>query len=215
LEFKAGALVEPAPVFDYNLGQAYRQTGKYQEALWHYDRFLTYGHPTGELLDAVNAFMTEMRTHMENRALTMPPNGPAEATSQPAPSETAPGTQLSTIRAPASTANNEERSGPNWVGWGLTVVGVASIGTSGALFLSASNLDDKANTTPDARARNSLHDQAHTRRVVGAVVGGVGIAVIAAGVLDLVLSRPHKRTTNTASLDLGIVDHGIVVLGHF
>src|SRR5882724_11088677 len=59
-EFKAGALIESAPVFDYNLGQAYRQLGKYKDALWHYDRFLNYGRPTGELLDAVTGFMAEM-----------------------------------------------------------------------------------------------------------------------------------------------------------
>lgn len=35
VEYNAGALVEPAPVFDYNLGQSYRQLGKYREALWH------------------------------------------------------------------------------------------------------------------------------------------------------------------------------------
>src|SRR5690348_7410836 len=46
IEYKAGALIEPAPVFDYNLGQSYRQLGKYQEALWHYDRFLNKGQPT-------------------------------------------------------------------------------------------------------------------------------------------------------------------------
>src|ERR1041384_1339104 len=57
VEFKAGAIIEPVPVFDYNLGQAYRQLGKYQDALWHYDRFLNYGHPTGQLLDAVPGFM--------------------------------------------------------------------------------------------------------------------------------------------------------------
>jgi len=54
-EFKAGAIIEAVPVFDYNLGQAYRQLGKYEDALWHYDRFLNYGHPTGQLLDAVTA----------------------------------------------------------------------------------------------------------------------------------------------------------------
>lgn len=32
-EYKAGALIEPAPVFDYNLGQCFRQLGRYQEAI--------------------------------------------------------------------------------------------------------------------------------------------------------------------------------------
>src|ERR687889_559146 len=53
MEFKEGALIEPAPVFDYDLGQAYRKLGKYEEALWHYDRFVTNGRPTGKVLEAV------------------------------------------------------------------------------------------------------------------------------------------------------------------
>jgi tetratricopeptide (TPR) repeat protein len=36
-EYKAGALVEPAPVFDYNLGQCFRQLRRYREALWYYE----------------------------------------------------------------------------------------------------------------------------------------------------------------------------------
>lgn len=75
-EYKAGSLIEPAPVFDYNLGQAHRQLGKYHEALWHYDRFLHRGQPTGELRDAVIAFMAQMRAHLEKQAQQMPPTVP-------------------------------------------------------------------------------------------------------------------------------------------
>src|SRR5882724_9357480 len=63
-EYKAGETIEPAPVFDFNLGQAHRQLGLYREALWHYDRFVNKGEPTGRLRDAVIAFMAEMRTHL-------------------------------------------------------------------------------------------------------------------------------------------------------
>ena len=76
-EYKAGALIEPAPVFDYNLGQCYRQLGKYQEALWHYERFRTRGSPQGELLDAVNHFITQMSAELDKEK--------AEARTQPVP----------------------------------------------------------------------------------------------------------------------------------
>lgn len=76
-EYKAGALVEPAPVFDYNLGQCYRQLAKYQEALWHYERFRTRGSPQGELLDSVNHFITQMSAELDKKK--------AETRTQPAP----------------------------------------------------------------------------------------------------------------------------------
>jgi tetratricopeptide (TPR) repeat protein len=52
-EYKAGALVEPAPVFDYNFGQCFRQLGRYQEAVYYYQQFLSGGSPEGEVLGAV------------------------------------------------------------------------------------------------------------------------------------------------------------------
>src|SRR3569623_1631264 len=39
-EYKAGALIEPAAIFDYNLAQCYRQLHRYPEAIWHYQRFI-------------------------------------------------------------------------------------------------------------------------------------------------------------------------------
>ena len=46
-EYEAGALIEHAPVFEYNLGQFHRKCGDYQAALLHYDRFVTDGQPEG------------------------------------------------------------------------------------------------------------------------------------------------------------------------
>jgi hypothetical protein len=94
-EYKAGALVEPAPVFDYNLGQCFRQLGKYQEAIWHYERFLTRGNPQGELLDAVNGFIAQMKSELEKRAMTQKPTEPAPSPAAPAVSGT---TQRSLVR---------------------------------------------------------------------------------------------------------------------
>ncbi len=52
-EYRAGLLVEDAPVFQYNLAQAYRLSGNYQQALWFYERFEKRAHPTGELKQAI------------------------------------------------------------------------------------------------------------------------------------------------------------------
>src|SRR5262249_22520143 len=76
-EYKAGALVEAAPIFDYNLGQCYRQLGKYQEAIWHYERFLATGNPQGEVFDAVNGFIAQMKSELDKQAMTQKPTEPA------------------------------------------------------------------------------------------------------------------------------------------
>jgi tetratricopeptide (TPR) repeat protein len=83
-EYRAGALAEEAPVFDYNLGQCFRQLGKYQEAIWHYERFLNLGDPQGEVLDAVNDFLTQMKSELDRKAMTQKPTeaGPGPSHTQ-------------------------------------------------------------------------------------------------------------------------------------
>jgi len=76
-EYKAGALIEPAPVFDYNLGQCYRQLGRYKEAIWHYERFLKASPETPERNESVTGFIAQMRAELESRAMTAPPIEPA------------------------------------------------------------------------------------------------------------------------------------------
>lgn len=71
-EYKAGALIEAA-------------LGKAKEAVWHYERFLNRGHPEGQLLDAVNGFVAEMRAALEKEVAAPaepPPPAPSVA---PAP----------------------------------------------------------------------------------------------------------------------------------
>jgi tetratricopeptide (TPR) repeat protein len=217
VEFKAGTLVEPASVFDYNLGQAYRQLGKYKEAIWHYERFLNYGKPDGELLDAVNAFLKEMRTQLANRALTMPPTEPAPLTANG-------GTEPAAVRATPSSESRGLSSGGNerptptgtdWLGWGMAGTGLAAMAGAGALFLSSSHLIDQANGEPDTRLRNQLHDQAGTRNTVGLVVGIGGFGLATTGILKLVLHTHETQHPNSATLGIGITGNGAFVVGRF
>jgi tetratricopeptide (TPR) repeat protein len=204
VEFKAGALIEPAPVFDYNLGQAYRQLGKYQDAIWHYERFLTYGNPTGDVLTAVQGFVAEMKEHLADRAHSMPPTGLATDAEPARP-----------VAAPVVVKHDAppRDESVNWIGWTTTGAGVAGIGVGAYLFVRASSLNDRANTQPDALMRNSLHDQASTRNLAGAIVGAAGVALTATGIY-LLVARPH-HTEQTASLDVGVTSHGVMVQGRF
>lgn len=222
VEYKAGALAEPAPVFDYNLGQAYRQLGKYQDALWHYDRFLKYGQPTGELLDAVNGFMVEMRAQLANRAPAMPPTGPAasiDGSSTPAragaPSMVTPRAATERDEPLGRLDRTNAADSPYWFGWSTLGAGVVAVGASGLLFLRASNLDDQANAEPDMRERNALRDQARTRNLIGAVVGIGGAVLTATGVVMLVTHSRDRGRSGTASVDIGLSGHGVVVFGRF
>jgi tetratricopeptide (TPR) repeat protein len=225
-EFKAGALAEPCSTFDYDLGQSYRQLGLYKEALWHYQRFLDNGHPTGDALQGVQDLIAEMQAHLANAARTMPPTEPApgpDATQPEPPTRAAvkpeqPTMQRSAMQHDADTRHappdDERRGSVNWIGWTVTVGGVATLGTTGYLILRASNLDNQANMSIDNRMRSDLHDQASTRRLAGAIVGVGGIALTATGIYLLSTSR-HQDHPTTASLDVGLTGRGVVVFGRF
>jgi tetratricopeptide (TPR) repeat protein len=214
-EFKAGALIEPAPVFDYNLGQAYRQLGKYKDALWHYDRFLKYGQPAGELLDAVNRFMAEMRAQLANGVPAMSPTDAAEGPPSPSVSRPATESHQEIVRHDDPAPPIEHDTARDWFGWSITGAGVVGVGAAGFLFLRASSLNDQANSEPDARRRNDLHDQARTRNLLGAVIGIGGGGLIVTGVIKLALHSRDHAVTSTAALDIGISGHGVVVSGRF
>ena len=214
-EFKDGAIVESTPVFDYNLGQCYRQLGKYEEALWHYERFLNHGSPTGPLLAAVTDFMREMRGHLANRALTMPPTGAA------AEPDTSPGRPAATPaptpprQQPDAKPAEDRDSSINWVGWTVTGTGVVAMGAAGFLFVRASTLNDQANGDANARTRNELHNQADTRTIVGAVVGVGGAVLTATGIYMLLSHGRRHEASNATAFDVGISGRGVVVFGRF
>jgi hypothetical protein len=67
-EYQAGAAIEPAPVFDYNLGQSYRKLGRPADAVRHYERFLENGRPEGELRELVTGLLRELREDMARAA---------------------------------------------------------------------------------------------------------------------------------------------------
>jgi hypothetical protein len=108
----------------------------------------------------------------------------------------------------------EERAGSiNWLGWSVTVGGVAAIGAAGLLALRASKLDDESNMSPDTNMRNDLRDQAGTRRVMSAVAGVGGLVLTATGVY-LLVTQSHDRAARV-SVNVGVTGRGVVVFGRF
>lgn len=195
--FRAGAVIEEAAVFDFNLGQASRQLGKYEDAIWYYERFVDIGHPAGEDLATVQELIKEMRAHLADRARTMPPNDPARP------------------RSDAAKASPSGPPGTDWFGWGVTGFGIAAMGAGGAVLLSASHLSDQANMAADTKRRDQLHDQARTRSTVGAVIGIGGIAATVAGAIKLLLHAHAAEPAASAALALGVSSNGAYVVGRF
>ena len=210
-EYKAGETIEPASVFDFNLGQAQRQLGMYREALWHYDRFLHKGQPVGQLRDAVIAFMSEMRVHLENKAQSMQPIG-REPSAEPPPAvprQGAPTTSTADVTRPA-----DRDSSPDWLGWSITGAGVVAVGASGFLFYRASQLNHQGDSKPNMAERQHLYDQASARNLAGAVAGGVGAAMASVGIIRVLLHY-HPTTPQWSAIHITINSRGVFAVGSF
>lgn len=204
-QYKAGALKEDSPVFHYNLGQCFRQLGEYEDAIWHYERFLDRGRPTGEIKDAVDGFIKQMKDELAKKAMTQPPTDPAPDTRP-------------TAQPPPAAVTVIDRAEPwymDGVGWGLTGAGIIGVGGSIGLFISASGLDDDANAETQQQVRDELHERASNRRLIGAVIGIAGGAALVTGVIKLVIRPKDRERTIKTSLDVGFTGDGIVVMGTF
>jgi len=204
-KYKAGALVESAPMFNFNLGQVYRQIGDYRAAIFQYQRFLS-ANPPQEMVVSVQKLLDQMRAELDRQAMREKPTEAITGLEKPT-------TVVASSAAPSSVV---EPWYADAFGWGLSGAGAVAIGAAGYLFVSASSLTDDASNTPDQTRRHDLENQAHTRNVVGAVVVVGGIGLLAAGVIKLVVhSAPAHSRTAVKSLTIQPADRGISVAGRF
>lgn len=196
-EYKAGALRESAAVFHYNLGQSYRQLGRNKEALWHYERFLDRGKPTGEVEQVTRSFIDQMRSELEKEAIIRSPIEPAPPPTGASPP---PGHNLPSVSPP-----RERRGMPlqRKLAIGVGIAGVASAGLGVVLGLRAQSFErDAATICPmDACERsdeaNELLDRGKANAVYASIAFGVsGVALLGAGVLWITCSpADHKNIT--------------------
>lgn len=178
-QYKAGALLEDAPVFQYNLAQAYRVSGRYEDAIWHYERFLKRTSATGELRKTINGFVEQMQQELRRAATTQQPDS------------TAP--QYTVLRT--SMSNQPDHWYQDRVGWGLTSVG-GVLGVLGIYLLaSAHGLDERAFAESRDAQRTDLQASASSRRVAGYVAGGAALALLGGGVARLAL---HTNASSAA-----------------
>jgi tetratricopeptide (TPR) repeat protein len=212
-EYQAGAMIEPAMVFDYNLGQCYRQLGKYVEAIWHYERFLKHGHPNRERQVLVTGFLSQMRAELERKAMTQPPTDIQPDPSPPATRpEPAPVLQASQT---LSATGRTERWYSDGVGWGLVGTGLISGGIAGALFLNSSSLRDDANASLNENRRIELRDTAATRERIGIAIGVGGAVLIVGGLIKLAVHPSEQSRASASSWEFRASPRGLVVFGRF
>jgi tetratricopeptide (TPR) repeat protein len=217
--YRAGAAIEAAPVFDYNLGQCYRKLGRHEDAIRHYERFLRNGRPESELHDLVTGFLRQLHAELDRRP-TPPIPSPAAAAPEPA-SAAGRAVLASTPAAALSSAavGREHWSSERWysdrLGWGLVAGGVAAAGGAAYLHVRASDLQRRASADPAEDRRSELRGAAHARSIAGAAFGIASAALIAAGAIRLAIDTREPARPRTAAWSLGITGRGAAVLGRF
>lgn len=207
--YKAGALAEDLPVFHYNLGQCYRMLGRYSDAIWHYERFLERAKPTGAIKEAVDGFLRQMKDELAKKAMTQPPVEPVPAV-KPRSTESS---VTGSFRA--TTIERGEPWHADRLGWVLAGTGAIGAGAGVALLVNADGLDESSNSEQGHLSRIELRERAKDRRLIGAVVGIAGGAVLVTGIVKLALHRNDRDHAITAALDLGASRAGVTVMGRF
>lgn len=183
-EYKAGALLEDATVFQYNLAQCYRLLGNHEEALWHYERFLKRAQPQEPLRSTVLQFIEQQRAARAQAA--------EAATSSPVASATAPSPRAVTARPKARHWTDDR------LGWTLVGTGAVLSATSGVLLVLARSLEREGNAEPIESNRADLRDRAQTRRVAGYLAGGLGVISLGAGGMRLWLHGDGQSVVGAA-----------------
>lgn len=207
-EFKAGIVIEDAPIFHFNLGQSYRQLGRYEDALWHFDRFLHRANPLPpKYKDAVESLVRDMKAELERKAMTSPPTEPADGENKEiVKPETAP------VVAPPPVAPLAPWYADG-LGWGLVGAGAVGGGVSLFLLVNASSLEDDANNESSQTRQEELRDQASSRRLAGTIIGVVGAGVLVTGIVKLAITP--SRAEDARSLSFVFTSNGVAVAGRF
>ncbi len=207
-QYRAGAAIDDAPIFDFNIGQCFRFAGDYQQALTHYERFMDRGAPTGDVLTSVQNFVAELRTQLQ-RARELPPTDVAPEPTRPTPAP-APPVQ------PADAATASPSSRWRYLGWGLGAAGVLGGGVATYLAVdghSASN--DAADVSRPMSERVKLDDRAASRKNEALWIGvGSGVALVA-GVVTLLVASPSHEQKPQAAWNVGFSRNGVSLFGKF
>lgn len=211
--YVAAALVDSAPSIHYNLGQSYRLSGQYENAIRQYRLFLDRGAPGPGVRALVECHIASMTAELRRSAATAPPTGPApdddDVAVRTAPAGPAAATDATlTLDGPLPS----EPWYTDSVGLGLAGGGAVIAGIGTWLLVDAAGLYDEANREDRDYVRTELRADADTRETWGIAAAAVGGAALIAGVVKLALTPDAPRERSVA---LWWGPSGIGVRGQF
>lgn len=204
-EFKAAALIDPVPKLFFNLGQANRFAGNYDEARRHFLRFLDKtAHLKGREIQAIRQTAEQLAADME-AAASREPTGTVPSNVEPAPPP-APAAPTSALVSEPSAEDRQvspHRGSKRWLAYSLLAGGVlVGVGAAGA-YVAAESKEDEANAELVRTERDRLFEQSDNRRTIGHVCVALGGAALIGGAVVLVLDRRASDRAPTVSIAVG------------
>ncbi len=186
--WKQGYEYKDDPIFLFNIGQAYRQNGDHQKALFFYRAYLRED-PRARNRDDVEARIAELGKLMEaqQNAVESPPSEPVTPTVDPEPAPTEPAPSQPPPEAPLI---RDEGSRP---GRGLKIggivaggAGVAAVATGVVFLLRSSSIEGEleeaaASGMPWTSDLMDRESQGKSAQTIGFIAVGVGAACLITG----------------------------------
>lgn len=99
------------------------------------------------------------------------------------------------------------------IGWALAGSGAIGMAVGAGFLLSAADLYDQADGEDQGSVAMRLEERARTRAIAGGIIGGVGVAVVAAGVIKLALHG--DAATRDVSVKVTLMPSGAIIWGSF
>ncbi len=202
--YRAGYLIESAPIFLYNLALAHRNKGELKSAIEYYENFLHRArNARPDVHKAITKLVDAMRRDMKKLERAVKRAKVSKPVVQPRP--------VVVVKAPPPLP-------PRWysdrAGWAMSSAGVVVAGLGLGLLASSASLRSDAERELVASRRDELHSQADSRRSLGLVFGIAGAVGVGAGVVKLIIHRTARRTP-ARKVDVALGPGSISVVGRF
>ncbi len=154
--FERGQALSPRPALVFAIAQAHRRRGDCTRARAYFDAFLATASTPQQIAAARD---------QRDRCVDAP-------APPPAPAQAAPGPAIMRAPSPRSSAPTVWRDP---IGLAAGGTGLALLGTTVALFVSAGSAADDAAVAPDHERHRVLRERAETRQLLGTITLAAGV----------------------------------------